>query len=195
MGFLSNKQVDLNNEYAMMESKMIATPKALMKGLGVRDMDLKVNRDLTLTQMQQSFEKLRKQKHYNLMLLRDFVASDQKNFFATGDVNLEIRNLFKDVDITDSIVISRRIKEVKEYTPAQYSDHVLWNYFNDLSRIHRHAFCVSGSLDQIDSLILLNLKKGGKNGAILQDGSCFFPVKLYEEFFSKISNGNNVVVI
>lgn len=193
MDFFQNKRKDFENEYALMESEMIATPQALMKGLGVRDIVFDFNSNLSLTQIKQSGEKLMSQKKYNLMLLRDFVAKDQRNFLATGNVNLELRSLFRDVDITDSIVITKRLNEIAEYKPSEYSERVLWDYFHDLATVKRHAFCVSGTLEQIDNLVLLNIKKR-RNGDILQNGSCYFPVKLYEQFFTKIKSGNNVVV-
>ena len=194
MGIFSSKRIELENEYAMMESEMLATPKALMKGLGIRDMNFKASRDMTADQMQQVFEKLFHQKQYNLMLLRDYVAKDQKNFFATGKVNIEIRHMFENIDVTDSIVIQKRINQAENYKPSDYSERVLWDYFNDLAKVKKHAFCVAGNLNQIDNLILLNLKHN-KQGEILKDGSCFFPVKLYEKFFTQIKRGNNVVVL
>ena len=106
---------------------------------------------------------------------------------------MELMHTFRGVSIADSIVITRKINEVEKYQPEAYSERVLWNYFNDLSVLQKHAFCISGSLKQIDNLMLLKLDK--KEGSMLQDGSCFFPVKFFEEFFYKIKPGNNVVVI
>ena len=195
MSFFSNKNAELENAYAMMEGEMIKTPKALMKGLGVRDVEFKVNSDLSSTQMKQVYDQLLNQRNYNLMQLRDFVARDQQHFFETGEVNLELRRMFNNIDITDSIVISKRIKEVSSRKSIEYSERILWNYFNDIFKVNKHAFCITGSLDQIDSLVLLNLKKAGRDGAVLTEGSSFFPVKLYEKFFDKVAPGNNVIVI
>lgn len=188
-----DKGIRFENGYALMESEMIATPYNLIKGLGMRDLKLSFSSDISEDERAQIFQKLLGQKKYNLLLLRDFIAKDQRNFMATGNVNMELRNLFKNVSITDSIVISKRINEVEQYEPSEYSERVLWDYFHDLAKVKKHAFCVSGTLDQIDNLVLLNLKSR-KNGDVLQNGSCYFPVKLYEEFFTKIKFGNNVVV-
>lgn len=197
MGLFSSKDrssVDNENRYVRLESKMLATPQNLMNGLGVRDISINdVSKSLTEKQIAQACEQLRNQKKYNLISLRDFVARDQQNFFATGNINMELMHTFRGVSIADSIVITRKINEVEKYQPEAYSERVLWNYFNDLSVLQKHAFCISGSLKQIDNLMLLKLDK--KEGSMLQDGSCFFPVKFFEEFFYKIKPGNNVVVI
>ncbi len=197
MGLFSSKDrssVDNENRYVRLESKMIATPQNLMNGLGVRDISINdVSKSLNEKQIAQACEQLRNQKKYNLISLRDFVARDQQNFFATGNINMELMHTFRGVSIADSIVITRKINEVEKYQPEAYSERVLWNYFNDLSVLQKHAFCISGSLKQIDNLMLLKLDK--KEGSMLQDGSCFFPVKFFEEFFYKIKPGNNVVVI
>ena len=197
MGLFSSKDrssVDNEKRYVRLESKMIATPQNLMNGLGVRDISINdVSKSLNEKQIAQACEQLRNQKKYNLISLRDFVARDQQNFFATGNINMELMHTFRGVSIADSIVITRKINEVEKYQPEAYSERVLWNYFNDLSVLQKHAFCISGSLKQIDNLMLLKLDK--KEGSMLQDGSCFFPVKFFEEFFYKIKPGNNVVVI
>ena len=197
MGLFSSKDrssVDNENRYVRLESKMLATPQNLMNGLGVRDISINdVSKSLNEKQIAQACEQLRNQKKYNLISLRDFVARDQQNFFATGNINMELMHTFRGVSIADSIVITRKINEVEKYQPEAYSERVLWNYFNDLSVLQKHAFCISGSLKQIDNLMLLKLDK--KEGSMLQDGSCFFPVKFFEEFFYKIKPGNNVVVI
>ena len=197
MGLFSSKDrssVDNENRYVRLESKMIATPQNLMNGLGVRDISINdVSKSLNEKQIAQACEQLRNQKKYNLISLRDFVARDQQNFFATGNINMDLMHTFSGVSIADSIVITRKINEVEKYQPEAYSERVLWNYFNDLSVLQKHAFCISGSLKQIDNLMLLKLDK--KEGSMLQDGSCFFPVKFFEEFFYKIKPGNNVVVI
>jgi hypothetical protein len=173
---------------------MIATPQNLMRGLGLRDIDIKdIDKNISADKIAHACEQLRNQKKYNLVSLRDFVARGQQNFFATGNVNMELLHTFRGVSIADSIVITKRINEVEKYKTEEYSERVLWEYFNDLSVMQKHAFCISGSLSQIDNLMLLKLDR--KEGSLLKDGSCFFPVKFYEEFFYKIKPGNNVVVV
>lgn len=198
MGLFSkdDKLVDFKNEYAMMESQMIATPKALLKGLGVKEVNLnKIPSYLSEDQQKEAAARLLKQRDYNVLLLRDFVANDQINFFKTGEVNLNLRFLFKDYDISDSILISKTLKANKQAKiHAEYSERVMWNYFNDMERLNRKAFCVSGSLNQIDNLLLLKINRKS-DGAILSNGASYFPVKLYEKFFEQIKTGNNVVVV
>ena len=197
MGLFSSKDrsnIDDTSKYVRLESKMLVTPQKLMEGLGVRDLDFKnLNMDLSPKQFKQACEQLSRQKQYNLIELRKFVARDQQNYFATGNVNMELRHIFRGVSIDDSYVITKKINEVEKYKSIEYSENVLYSYFNDLSLLQKHAFCISGSLDQIDNLMLLKLDK--RESSMLKDGSCFFPVKFYEEFFYKIRPGNNVVII
>lgn len=195
MGLLSSKKTALENEYAMMEGEMILSPKKLMSGLGIKDIELRSYRDFTPEKMKQVFDQLLHQKAYNLEALRNYVADDQKHFFATGEVNMDIRNIFNNINIADSILISNKIKENSNRKALEYNERVLWDYFYDMLSKDKHAFCVSGNLNQIDNLVLLNLKRAGRDGAILKDGSCYFPVALYERFFDKIRKGNNVIVI
>ena len=198
MGLFSSKNFrpERENEFALWESKMIADPKKLLKGLGLKDYKLNAERLFEIDKNQvKHFDDLMKKRSLSITLLRDFVANDQRNFFENGQVNINLRKIFEGVDVCDSLLISRTIENSRQDAEAkEYNDRVLWNFFNDLLRIDKHAYCISGSLDQIDNIFMLNLK-GQKNGAILKDGSLFFPAKLYEEFFMKIKPGNNVVVV
>lgn len=199
MQFLLPKRkiLELGTLYADNLGKCIASPAVLMKMLGLKDPELPEIGNLTEAQMKNIASNLIHQKGFGLVKLREYVSNEQKKYFETGNINPEWRNVFRNVCISDTLVLTRRLNQLKEYDKAHecaYSERILWNFLCDMNTLMKKGYCISGTPSQIDNLLCVKANLLPK-GFTFKDGSSIFPLERFEEYLQKILPGNNLVFI